>query len=341
MESYRYKKHRLERLFSSHKWLIFNYWIISLLILAFRKNSAHLHWHEVLLSINYVSLVIVISYYLFPKFYEKGKVGAFVLWVIVGIFVVGYFEEIVIEQLIYYDPQAYPIANPGSIFVQNGIPAFVFIVLKLMIYFRDKQLTINRLEREKSQSQLQFLRSQINPHILFNNLNNIYSLSEQKDPRTSEIILKLSDLMRYVIYESAEDRVLLSRELAHLKGYVELQKIQIEGRGIVKFEIEGDCEGYTIAPMLLVPFVENCFKHSMGSQINDIIISVNILISGNRLFFESKNSFSTMEGSDLSPSGIGLRNTQERLDMLYQGKYQLDLSEDNDLYVVKLGLDLV
>ena len=79
----------------------------------------------------------------------------------------------------------------------------------------------------------------------------------------------------------------------------------------------------------------------MGSQINDIIISVNILISGNRLFFESKNSFSTMEGSDLSPSGIGLRNTQERLDMLYQGKYQLDLSEDNDLYVVKLGLDLV
>lgn len=341
MNSFRYKKHKLEALFSDQRWLIVNYWLICLLILAFRKDSVHLHWHEVLQSINYVSLVIVINYFLFPRFYENGKIGTFTLSIIVGIFTVGYIEEVVIEQLLYYDPQAYPIANPGSIFVQSGIPAFIFIVIKLMIYFREKQLTINRLEKEKSESQLQFLRSQINPHILFNNLNNIYSLSEQQDPRTSETILKLSDIIRYALYESTEDRVLLSKELNYLADYIELQKIQVEGRGSVKFEIEGSSEGYTIAPLLLVPFVENCFKHSMDSQINDIDISIGIRIADNKLFFETKNTFQTMHKPQLSPSGIGLKNTRERLAMLYPDKHQLDINQENDLYVVQLEVDLI
>lgn len=310
--------------------------------MAFRKNSIYLDLPDFALSINYVGLFIFINSFLFPKFYEKGKVIAFTILVMIGILVVGYIEELIVERF-FYQPssQEYPIANPGSVFVQVGVPTSIFIVLKFLIYFRDKQLLINKLEKEKSESQLLFLKSQINPHILFNNLNNIYSLSEQNDPRTSDTILKLSDLMRYVIYESSEDVVRLSQELNYLRDYIGLLKIQIEGRGKVELNISGNYQGYTIAPLLLVPFVENCFKHSMDSQVNNIIISVDIRIKDNRLFFETVNSFSSIDKNDLSPSGIGLKNTKERLSLHYKNKHTLTVNTDDDLYKVKLEIDLI
>ncbi len=335
------KTNRLETFLSNDRALLICFWIGLVLVVSFAKEKYHLHFYEVVITLNKMLLLLVTNYYFFPKFYKKDKIVRFMVAIGIGIFFFGYIEELFIEPYLDLDPESHPVASPGVIFVSYGIPVAIFTGIKLMLHFRDKQQLIDRLEREKSEGQLKFLKSQINPHILFNNLNNIYSLSMQGDRRTPDTVLKLANLMRYVIYESAENHVLLSKELEYLGDYLELQKIQLEGRGTVGLVIKGDPQGYVIAPLLLIPFVENSFKHSMDTQLDDISIDLGIDITDGVLTFEGSNTHRAEAKDGRTPKGIGLDNTKQRLQLLYPERHELTITREDRVFNVRLTVKLI
>ena len=169
-----------------------------------------------------------------------------------------------------------------------------------------KQKEVDKLEDAVKESQLQYLKSQINPHFLFNNMNNIYAYALEGSEKTPEIILELSGLLRYMLYECKEKFVPLEKEVEHLRKFVNLYRLQIEDRGKVEFSIEGLIKNHRIAPLILIVFVENAFKHSQSSQSNDIEIDIKVKISDDdKLYFQCSNSYE--QTSNVDKLGLYLR----------------------------------
>jgi sensor histidine kinase YesM len=201
---------------------------------------------------------------------------------------------------------------------------------------RNKQL----LENEKLESELGFLKSQISPHFLYNTLNNICSLARKKSDETENALIKLSDIMRYMMDDSKEDRVLLSKEIEYLNNYIELQRLRISEKVKIGFTISGDPHSMTIEPMLLIPFVENAFKHGV-SCVDEAVISISMDIGKDHLHFNVENRIFKNANADLpSEPGIGLKNVRRRLELLYPDKHVLSISEEGTSFRVDLTIRL-
>ncbi|MCR6640386.1 MAG: histidine kinase [Sporocytophaga sp.] len=196
----------------------------------------------------------------------------------------------------------------------------------------------NELENQTLVSELSFLKSQVSPHFLFNTLNNIYSLSLTNTPRASEAILKLSHLLRYMLYETNEISVSLDKEIDYINDYIELQKMRFSNEVTIEYNTSGNFEMKEIAPMLLIPFIENAFKHGI-SYSKKSVIKILIELKDQELFLKVENSFDKNKEKD-SSSGIGLVNIQRRLDLLYPMRYNLKLNDQNDLFIVDLKINL-
>jgi len=204
------------------------------------------------------------------------------------------------------------------------------------LYKQEKQR--KDMEKEKLVSELSFLKSQVNPHFLFNSLNGIYALAIKKSDKTPDAILQLSDLMRYMLYESEEELVGLNKEVKYLNNYIALQRLRLPAdEARIIFDVEGDVASKQIEPMLFIPFLENAFKHGVDSEGADI--AVKIAVKGNELFFEVANRVSQAKSKDKA-SGIGLSNVKKRLDLHYGHQYRLDYEQVKDIFKVKLHLNL-
>ena len=193
------------------------------------------------------------------------------------------------------------------------------------------------LETQRLSAELAFLKSQINPHFLFNSLNSIYSLAYQKSDAAPEAILKLSEIMRYMLYESNDGKVDLSRELQYLQSYIELQKIRFGNNAFIDFRITGEVGTQQIVPLLLIAFIENAFKHGVA---NDPSAPIRLIINlnGTNLYFYIENK-KHHNNRDVE-GGVGLSNVQRRLDLLYPGKYKLEIQDKPDTYTAELTLVL-
>lgn len=204
-----------------------------------------------------------------------------------------------------------------------------------------KQREVEQLQTSVKESELQFLKSQINPHFLFNNLNNLYSYAIEQSPKTPSIILELSWVLRYMLYDCKEDFVALQKEIEHLKNFTQLNELQIEERGQVTFETENIGSGYRIAPLILTVFIENAFKHSTASQSKDISINIDIKVTDKGILeFECKNSFQPLGNTDNLSKGIGLQNVKKRLQILYPDAHELTITQGTGLYSVFLKMQL-
>jgi hypothetical protein len=192
--------------------------------------------------------------------------------------------------------------------------------------------------REKAQNELSALKAQINPHFLFNNLNTIYAMAEKGDLRTKEVILQLSDFLRYVLYDTSSERIELEKEIEIIKTYVGLQRERINKETTeIILTIEGDFTGVSIAPLLLLPLAENCFKHGVGKDKGTI--QIDIQYSGNQLRFSTKNPIERRENPlSNGQGGIGIINVEKRLNLLYPGKYHLKFSEVGNLFNVDMQI---
>ena len=228
--------------------------------------------------------------------------------------------------------------------MQSLFPALFFLSLStaytmLNEYHRQQQAEKER-ENERLKSELAFLRWQISPHFLFNGLNSVVALARLRSDQTEAVTLKLADLMRYMLYESDEAQVPLDREVRYLSSYVELQRLRFGKRVAIEFTADPTDGTRCIEPMLLIPFVENAFKHGIN-HVNRPCVAVELHLKATNLRLRVRNKRTEADATDADPhSGIGLKNVQRRLLLLYPGAHSLTIRREPDWFAVELILQL-
>jgi LytS/YehU family sensor histidine kinase len=234
--------------------------------------------------------------------------------------------------------------NRTPFFFKIGVsfPYAIIILISLIIktlseyYIKQKNELI--AENERKTSELIYLRKQINPHFLFNSLNAIYSLANKKSDLVTDAIVTLSELMRYMLYETDNKLVLLEKEISYIKNYIELQKLRLNDIENIYITIQGNTQNKYIEPLLLISFIENAFKFGTDYK-GATRVKIKIIINNNDLDFWVENKIEKRNVNDQN-SGIGISNIEGRLKLLYPNSHTLTISEDNNLYAVFLNLKL-
>ncbi|MGB3590016.1 MAG: histidine kinase [Tunicatimonas sp.] len=308
---------------------------------SYDRHNPQIESYQVVFFLTYAVAAFVINYLLLPRFLYQKKHLLFIAYVVVVIAMVIFLEEAVIEQVYFPDTRGQRFL--GVFFSLWGVLP-VITVLSGFKFAWDavmKQREVDELKAAMQESELQFLKSQINPHFLFNNLNNLYSYAIDYSPQTPEIILKLSSVLRYMLYECKEKLVPLAKEIKQLENFTQLSQLQIEERGVVNFTAQTTQSDYQIAPLILIVFIENAFKHSQSGQSENIWIDIGIQLSEEgTLEFWCRNNFSVDTNTDNLASGIGLANVKKRLQLLYPNAHQLTIEETENQYEVCLSMQL-
>lgn len=309
---------------------------------VFDHHDAIIEGHEIAFYLNYVLAAVIINNILMPRLLYKKKYLGFSLTLLILIGLVIFIEEGVIEKI--YFPDTRGTRFPGVFYnLLSAMPTITILVGgKFAWDALVQKKKLDELESLVKESELQYLKSQVNPHFLFNNLNNLYAYALEESKRTPQIILELSGILRYMLYECKEAYVPIQKELEHLENFINLSKLQFEGRGKVHYQVAEDCfDGKVIAPLILSVFVENAFKHSSASLSENIDIDIQIIhTTNNELQMICVNTFDEQSNvSDLS-KGIGLNNVKKRLELLYPDKHELFIQSENNLYRVNLRLKL-
>ena len=231
----------------------------------------------------------------------------------------------------------------GSFNIFNGSTAVFFLVftistcMKVMQQWLGAEKKQKEIENDKVLSELSYLKMQINPHFLFNTLNNIYSLAVVKSDATAGAVLKLSSIMRYVLNETKNDWVSLENEIKFINDFIELQRVRLTDKVQINFVVEGAVEHNQIAPLVLIPFVENAFKYGISAK-ESSAINILIKIKKEAIIFSIENNIVANEIDKRENTGIGLKNTRRRLELLYPEKHQLVLKNEDNKYFVNLTL---
>lgn len=323
--------------------LIYWFYMINQFLYPWYINKTDSYfWTDTALSL-FLSIINFYAFYFILPFLIKNRnlflsifTGAFLLFIIA---VGRYYVQVAFwKEIIHLPPKE--LMNINEWFYAglrlSIISGAYAILIKFAIDWFDAQKLKAEMINQAQTSELALLRSQVNPHFLFNTLNNIYSLVCKKSPDAPEAILKLSSIMRYMLYDANTDVVSLEKEIEYMKSFIELQKLRIRQTDFVELQIEGEVGNKTIAPMLLIPFVENAFKH--GSKTGSMPgIRIHLVTAPHQLLFEVTNQVKkNFLGPKDTLGGIGLQNIKRRLELLYPEKYSLETREENDHYRVKL-----
>jgi two-component system LytT family sensor kinase len=218
-------------------------------------------------------------------------------------------------------------------FVSSAAVAIKLARMQLGLKEKEKHLVKDKLEAE-----LKFLRNQTNPHFLLNTLNNVYALARKKSDDTAEVVMKLSELLRFILYESSGEFIPLIEEIKILDDYLQLEKMRYTERLTVSFDKQLDAECYQITPLLLLPFIENAFKHGISESRFESFVHIAIHVAGGNLVYTVENS-KDGPGGEISKKNIGLANVRRRLELTYK-EYELDITDEMHIYKVRLSLNL-
>ena len=301
---------------------------------------------QVSLYLVYIAGVFYLhTYFLAPRFFNKKRIfyyiSAIALLMLISIVVNNLYKQ-------HFEIQ-FSNLNYGSNFhghanyiVSGTLSTLLFsFIAWFIIKYRAQVQQKNELVLQKNSAELAMLKSQINPHFLFNTLNNIYALSlEKAEPVVSEMILSLSEINRYMLYETEPDYVPLSKEVAYLHSYIELEKLRCENVSNIKFSVSPEIDSVKISPLLLIPFVENAFKHSRIVDESGAWIEINLSVESNKLLFKCENSIPDAAFIKDKTGGIGLENVKRRLLILYPNKHELYISHQERKFIVDLKLHL-
>ena len=275
-------------------------------------------------------------YFLIPKVLIKRGWKVYALSIVAGFFIICGVHRIL--------PELFDLAwhrQPLSFSIFSFLTAFALSTSLRLTSDRMKfEQHHKERENENLKSELSFLRSQVSPHFMFNVLNSLASLARKKSDQLESVIIQLSQLMRYMLYESGDAKVTLEKEAEYLKSYIDLQKLRFGLDVTVRYNAEIENRETPIEPMLLIPFVENSFKHGIG-MVRKPTIEIKLKASDKELNFTVKNKFNKNEDHSKDPSsGIGLANVKRRLDLLYKYNYSLLTTSQDDWFVVELNLTL-
>lgn len=294
----------------------------------------------------YVNLLI-----LFPKFLKQKNYIFYIFWLIVLLTTISLSIQFLfiypLRNLIgFYNFTSFNSNLHSAYFFSTLLYVSITSFLKLIkdwLSLQDINLKLVKIEQQKLEAELKTLKGQLNPHFLFNSLNNIYSLALIKSDKVPELILKLSDLMRHIIYESKENYISLEKELDFVSNFIELQRIRTSEKTKIQYDIIGTIPSAKIAPLLFEPFIDNAFKHGLpGTGSLDFIhISFNFE-NKDSLLFVLENNYAEIFIHKNANSGIGLNNVKQRLKLLYQpDDYKLNILKKDNIHRVTLELKLI
>jgi LytS/YehU family sensor histidine kinase len=293
-------------------------------------------------------------YYFIPKLYFRNKHALYASIIIVGFIIICLLPSL-LAGYIPWNPPKLPVHMFRGHGMDRGIPEplagssfliqvqhsiFLYIAVILFSILLRMRMKLFDTEILRYNAEVGALKSQINPHFLFNTLNNIYAYAiREKAATTASSILKLSGMMRYVVTEAAHEFVPLEKEINYTNDYIALHKMRLTKTLDLTYEVTGDIRNQKIAPLILMPFIENAFKHGVNpDQESFLIIKINIADNALSLLVENQKVKASQELH--TKSGVGIENTKERLELLYPKKYSLSIKEDEDNYNVKLNIQL-
>ncbi len=293
----------------------------------------------------YAFLVYVNLIYLIPNYLAR---HAFVYFgLVLAACAVATPIEVLVFYLKFYGQPSFQANLVGSqlwVFLGNLFVVIIATVLRVIMDWWRYQNEKQTLLTQTMQSELRFLKSQINPHFLFNTLNNLYALTLKKSDKAPEIVLKLSEIMRYMLYECNERRVLLSKEIQYIHNYLDLERLRQPKEADIRFITSGNISDQMVAPLLFVPFLENSFKHGLNHHVQGGgFVRLNLNVSGEDLEFSIENSKAERLPRQEHPrsGGIGLANVRQRLELLYPENHTLTTLDEPHRYAVILHLKMI
>ncbi|MCR8561195.1 histidine kinase [Mucilaginibacter sp. BJC16-A38] len=342
----------------SHIW----FWISALLVATMEESyqfsdgwfsANRLLFHAVTL-ITQIMTAYFLAYFVIPGFLNSRKPVQMSIYTIAGMYLICALARLlnlhVYEPLSGIPPKAFEnlhevFTNLGRLFYvyffRNLSIAIVFLFLKLLTDQYETQQKALRLEKEKSKAELKLLKAQLNPHFLFNTLNNIYSLSFTSSPVTSEAIARLADILDHILYRCDTQFVPLSAEVALIRNYIELEKLRYDKRLTVNFNERVDHQ-IVIAPLILLSLVENAFKHGASDDTGAPVIDIDLQVNEQNFIFNISNTVAGQKNGieNLSAYRIGLNNLRKQLDLIYGKGYALDVNRQTQSFEVNLTIDL-
>ncbi len=287
-------------------------------------------------------VVYTLLYFLVPKYLLTRKF----LYFFIGLFIILAVCFLYINLAQFSFPGSFPSGGVKSSvgttlmpFIHVGVIALLLKLLSSL--YQQKNQTLEA-EKQKSEAELQCLKAQLHPHFLFNTLNSLYAHTLEASPKSPEIVMKLSELLRFMIYESKSSKIPLIKEIHLIEDYIALEKYRYGDRLDVSVTISGDVGRYQIAPLLLLPFLENAFKHGTSIQLEQCWISLNISMEGPVMYFKLVNSIDPgiEDEHPAKEGGVGLLNVKKRLELLYAERYSFSAQRMEEVFVVDLVLDL-
>ncbi|MBC7828554.1 MAG: histidine kinase [Chitinophagaceae bacterium] len=291
----------------------------------------------VLALLTYTTNLLLIPQLLYKKRYFQ--FFSIYLSIIVGM---GLLKLKIIMALVY--PGLEPFANFKTRFYDNIIPVFLLVTTgaacRLIKDYLQSQRRLSEIAQEKAQTELKFLKSQINPHFLFNSLNSIYFLIDKQNTEARQTLLQFSDLLRYQLYDCNAETIAIEKEVAYLKDYIRLQELRKDNNYEVAVTIQKDINGFQIVPLLLIPFVENAFKHISHHNNSRNFVHVELARNNGSFSFCVENSKENHLQKNLLPGGIGLNNVKRRLELLYPDKHLLEIHNNDATFKVQLELKI-
>ena len=334
------------------KKIIFNigFWLFLWLVFAFsimRFDSASEAFRIASLVVFPLIIPVYIHDFIFDYFIIKKR---YILYLVCTTLLVMFFGYIIAEFQHYMDPV-------GSSETYGAL-LFMMILYTGARYFRigtqqririkeeeekriKAEMELKELEAKQAQAELNLLKSQVNPHFLFNSLNSIYSLILSNSDIAADAVMKLSDLMRYLLESSKKRKVLVKNEFEFLQNYIDLEKIRLGKKAKVQSSFKGDLSGKIISPLLLIAFIENCFKHGISANSKENEITISVELNENSVSLKTINNIAPQRiNPSVKKSGTGIENVKKRLELLYPSKHRLEIKSDESEFVVNLSIEI-
>lgn len=327
------------------------FWLISLVLLTallvYLRGDFNLTQLDLRMATNILVtlLFLAVSVYinllwLIPFFFYKRKFWQFSLLEIANI-ALFIFLNFYVSFLFEHGQHPAIVSEVIAEFLLVAVFLVVSTLLKVIrdsLTLQDMKLKMQAIEKEKVEAELRAIKSQVNPHFFFNTLNSLYSLSLDKSDKAPELILKLSDLMRYVIYETRDDLVAIEKQIDFLQSYIYLETLRSPEFLEISFTITGENRDLRIAPLLFIAFIENAFKHGSKERNQNPFIHILLDLAGReKIFFSVENTIDPA-GKRKSQGGVGLANVKRQLDLMYPGKHTLNITENETGYKVELSI---
>lgn len=341
------------------------YLILSMLHTNNLRHSPYIHsrsywWHIGFMQLLLFILIYGNSFILVPLFIPRKKyaqyLAALFIWGIIFAWAIGYYQDWLYENYPGVPNTCYSSfdlamryfhSDNWSYYAQMYLSTvviiqFIFTPGWLVHYFYKARRKVETLSALQTETELRLLKAQIHPHFLFNVLNSIYALSLKKSDKTPEMVLRLSDCLRYLLYESGQEKVPLAKEIKLLQDYIAIEKMRLAHPEKINLQVNGSINDYVVSPALLLPFVENAVKHGFNRIANDCWVQIGVYIRpvDDTLDFICRNTFHDKLPDKKKTGGIGLQNVRKRLELCYPGQHDLMIQTKNNIFEVNLNLKL-